>query len=141
MDYVIDATVACAWYFPHPYAQAARRVYGGDFTLCAPDLIYVELGNAIWKQCQFASLNPFKALLTLEAFDTHPLLITPSRELLKDAFAVASETGRTVYDSLYLALATSIDLPLVTGDKKFFNSLQKTKYAANLIWVEDLPSS
>jgi len=141
MDYVIDATIACAWYFPHPYTSAARRVYGNRFTLYAPDLIYVELSNAVWKQCRFASLSPFRALLALEAFDIHPILVTPARELLKEAFAIASETGRTVYDSLYLTLANELELPLVTGDKKFFNSLQNTKHAPNLVWVEDLPES
>ena len=47
------------------------------------------------------------------AFEVHPITT-----LIEPAFEIALATGRTVYDSIYLALATALDCKLVTADKK-----------------------
>jgi predicted nucleic acid-binding protein len=61
----------------------------------------------------------------------------PVNTLLEPAFDIALATGRTVYDSIYLALATALDCKLVTADQKFFNAIQNSPFASSVLWVAD----
>ena len=47
---VLDASVVAAAFFAERHSEAAQKllVSGGD--LCAPDLIYAEVANVIWKR-------------------------------------------------------------------------------------------
>jgi predicted nucleic acid-binding protein len=47
----------------------------------------------------------------------------PSLTLIEKAFEIATACGRTVYDSLYVALAVHSKAPLVTADEKLANAL------------------
>jgi len=47
----------------------------------------------------------------------------PNRSLLDIAFAIATAFDRTVYDSLYVALAISAKSQFVTADEKLANAL------------------
>jgi predicted nucleic acid-binding protein len=64
--------------------------------------------------------------------------MTPSRLLLEPALEIALDTGRSVYDSCYLALAMLTESPLVTADQRFFKALRQTDYAPYLVWVSAL---
>ena len=46
-------------------------------------------------------------------------------------------TGRTSYDSIYLALADSLSTKVVTADRRLYNALQGGPYARLILWVED----
>jgi predicted nucleic acid-binding protein len=50
---------------------------------------------------------------------------------------IALDHSRTVYDSLYLALAESLTCQVVTADDRLFNSMQGTALASHLIHVRD----
>ncbi|ETW98353.1 type II toxin-antitoxin system VapC family toxin [Candidatus Entotheonella palauensis] len=67
-----------------------------------------------------------------------PLNISPSRLICEPALEIALDTGRTVYDSCYLALAMLMESSLVTADQRLFNALGQTEYALHLVWAEDL---
>ena len=54
------------------------------------------------------------------------------------ALEIAFQTGRTVYDSLYLALELHQEYPLVTGDRKFHNALRRSQFSPHLVWVGDV---
>src|SRR5438034_749394 len=57
--------------------------------------------------------------------------------LLKPAFEIAAATGRTVYDSVSLALAIALGCRLVTADKKLYNALRAGPFAEDVLWVAD----
>lgn len=46
------------------------------------------------------------------------------RGLANDAHAIALITSRSVYDSMYLALALRLDTRVITADERFFHALQ-----------------
>ena len=54
------------------------------------------------------------------------------------AFDIAYETGRTAYDSIYLALAQVQGCQLVTADRRFYNAMQGTASEETMRWVEDV---
>ena len=66
-----------------------------------------------------------------------PLTVHPSAPLFEAALEIAMRTGRTVYDSQYVALAVQIGCRLVTADEKLYNALKDGPLGTNILWVED----
>jgi predicted nucleic acid-binding protein len=55
--------------------------------------------------------------------------------LLPQAYRIAVETGRTVYDCLYLALAQVHGCTMVTADERFYNALSHTPHSNSVVWI------
>jgi len=53
--------------------------------------------------------------------------------LVKPAFEIAEKTGRTVYDSLYLALADAIGGQVITADERLVNALSGMPWARLIV--------
>ena len=88
-----------------------------------PDLFYVEIASAIWKAVRLGRVprafgDQALVLLTQREFAT-----VPSLKLLDQAFQIATAFDRTVYDSLYVALAVQTNSQLITADERLANSL------------------
>jgi predicted nucleic acid-binding protein len=66
-----------------------------------------------------------------------PLVVFPSALLAREALVVAVETGRTFYDSIYVALAYTQDRVLVTADRRLYNALRGGPLAPHVVWVEE----
>jgi len=89
--------------------------------LIVPEFMLAECANIVWKK---------SALLGELTEAESKTIIEAVQELLVDALRIALETKRSVYDSLYVALAVSQDCQLMTDDRKLFQSLQSTSLAA-----------
>ena len=137
--FVLDASVAVKWFLPEIHSDAALRLLAGGHTLHAPDLIFSEFGNVLWKRFRKREISKKEAGATLEALLSLPLRVQSSQSLLPLALEIAYGEKRTVYDSLYLAAATVCQFPLVTADAKFYRALRNGPLSAHLLWVEDIP--
>lgn len=135
---VVDASAAVKWFVPEAYAEAARHLLQGSRALLAPDLIWAEVANALWRKWREGELPAEAVQGILVDFRRFPLYIYASETLYDIAWPVAQASGRTFYDSLYLALAISAGCPLVTADARFFNALRATPWEQHCIWVADL---
>lgn len=136
--HVVDASVAIKWFVEEVHAEAARRLLADGYALYAPDLLWPECGNILWKKVQGGELTAREARFVREGLERLPLNIFPFRLILEPALEIALDTGRTVYDSCYLALAMLTESPLVTADQRLFNALCQTDYAPYLVWVAEL---
>lgn len=136
---VLDASVAIKWFIPEVHSDNAARLLDKPITFFAPDLIYSEVGNILWKKVRLKELSSKYAQDILSDFRKMPLDITDSRPLLETAWHIAVKYQRTFYDSLYLALATTKNCLLVTADKVLVNSLQSTELSPLLLWIDDVP--
>lgn len=116
--YVIDASVAVKWFVPEPHSREAAALLDPTLTLHAPDLLFAEVSNALWKKTRRRELRPGEARLVLRGLDSVPLVVTPIRQLAAGALDLALEAGCTVYDAVYLALAVHHDCRLVTADQR-----------------------
>lgn len=134
-NFVVDASVAVKWYLPEPHSPQALTLVNPSNELWAPDLIFAELGNVCWKRAQRGELIPAQAHAIVRDFLASPLRIEHSQRLLQAAWDIAIQHGRSVYDSLYLALACTLDIPLVTADQRFFNAMQMTPEGRRMVWV------
>ncbi len=74
----------------------------------------------------------------LRDFKRFPVRTTSSIRLISPALDIATRFNRTVYDSLYLALAMRRHCRLVTADRRFYDGLKRGPLAPALLWVEDV---
>lgn len=65
------------------------------------------------------------------------LELRASSALLTPAFELAVKLDRSVYDSLYLAVAVAEECAMVTADAKFHSVLAASPLANHVRWVED----
>jgi predicted nucleic acid-binding protein len=138
-DLVVDASVAIKWFLPEIHGEAALRLLEGQYTLRAPDLIFSEFGNVLWKRFRKGQISRKEAIVTTEALLALPLQVESSQSLIPAALEIACSAHRTVYDSLYLAVAIAHQCRVVTADSKLHNALKKGALSAHLLWVEDIP--
>jgi predicted nucleic acid-binding protein len=136
---VVDASVVIKWFVNEVHAEAARRLQEDQYQLFAPDLLWSECGNILWKKVRRGELTPDEARLIWGGLEQQPISTFPSRSLLDLALEIALDANRTVYDSCYLAAALLVGCQLVTADRKLFNALQGGSYATHVCWVVDLP--
>jgi len=135
--FVVDASVAIKWFVPEIHSEAAGRLFDPQIVLCAPDLIVSEFGNTLWKKVRRGELLREEADEILATFSMFPIDIHPSKTVLSSAFQLAMELDRTVYDSLYLAIAIAQRCALITADRKFHTALAACAWADHVHWVED----
>jgi predicted nucleic acid-binding protein len=125
---VVDASVAVKWFIPECGSIEAIKLLDGRHQLFAPDIIRPEVGNILWKLYTRRLLTGDEASQIIENFLSLPMEICSSESLLASAFEIASVAGRTVYDSLYLALAVERNAVVVTADQRMVNALKNTYF-------------
>lgn len=92
--------------------------------LLAPDLLWAEVGNILWKYVRRDELVAHDAEAILGEMPQMPIAVTSSADLLSQAIEIATTHDRTVYDSLYLALAVQKNAMMLTADKRLANALK-----------------
>jgi len=125
---VVDASVAAKWFLPEAGAPAALELLDDRHHLAAPDLIRAEMGNIAWKLHARGVLSADEAFDLVEQFLPMPLEIHDSASLLAPALEITLVTGRSVYDSLYLALAVELEGTVVTADERWVNALANSPF-------------
>jgi predicted nucleic acid-binding protein len=93
----------------------------------APDLLYSEFGNIVWKIHRRGVVEAGDALEIVSQFQMLPIDIHPTERLLPMALEIAITSDRTVYDSMYLALGVLLETPVITADMKFYKGITDAK--------------
>ena len=126
---IIDSSVAVKWFVIETDSLPAKEILleykQRLWEFLAPDLIYAEYGNIIWKKQFFQGFDAVDAAFALEGFRQIPFTLTSAKVIFDDAFKIAVEYQRSFYDSLYLALSVKENCGFVTADKKFYNAVKK----------------
>lgn len=136
---VVDTSVAIKWFVNEPHAAEAQRVLAqyeaGAISMLAPDLLNAEFGNILWKKHVFNGLALDDTYNILATFQGLPFDLTPSAELLEDAFRIAITHRRPVYDAIFLALSVRHRCRFVTADERLFNAVSAS--FPGMMWVAD----
>lgn len=139
MNLVIDASVLIKFYVPEVLFDRAERLLAkvekGDIELSAPDLIYPEVGNILWKKNRLKELTHSEVEEITDAILSFPLKIEASKPLLPLALDIAIACGITVYDAIYVSLAKVYETAMMTADRKLVDALVKTKLKDAMTWL------
>lgn len=128
--FVVDASVAAKWFLPaasethtEDALRLLRRYTTGQVQFIVPDLFWAEFGNILWKAVRQSRLTRAAAETAIKAMKDRNLPTVPSVAVLDEAFTIATAFGRTVYDSLYVAVAIHSKTVLVTADERLAHAL------------------
>jgi len=135
---VVDASVIAAALFPELHSMEAKSLLASGNGLYAPDLVYAEVTNVIWKRHSRGEIDDKDAAEFLGDVMRLPLNITPSEQLVGPALKFAIRTGRTAYDCLYMALAVQTKTVMVTNDRRLVNALASGPLKEHIVWLGGL---
>jgi predicted nucleic acid-binding protein len=121
--FVVDASVVIKWFVPEVHTKAARRLLEMSHEYFAPDLLFAEAANTVWKKITRGELTAERGQQLVEDLVKVAVEAVPCRALADDALALASVTGRTAYDSMYLALAIRLETKMITADERLLGAL------------------
>ena len=117
--FVLDTSVAAAWYLPEDLAGVARawqrRMLRGELSFVVPSLHYWELANVLRTYVRRGELE---APMAEDVYRLH--LEAPLKQAEPERpriLQVALEYQATAYDAVYIELALSLDAPLVTAER------------------------
>lgn len=120
-SYVVDASVVSKWFNKGESneeqatllreAWVERRV-----RLVAPSLIIFEVANSIWKNP--GTPDALARSLVKTATNLSPTPVNLSVRLCGQAMQIARKTKTTFYDAIYLAVARTLSLALISADGK-----------------------
>jgi predicted nucleic acid-binding protein len=126
---VVDTSVAVKWVIP----EDGKRMEAGTAealdllpqALTAPDCLYAEFANALFKKVRREEIAEEQARASVAIL---PDIVTffPSIPLIEPALQLSFEIGRPVHDCIFLAAALQLGIPLVTADLKFHANCLKS---------------
>ena len=130
--YVVDASIVAKWFFPEEYSETCLQLVSSKNRLFAPDLIWNEVGNVIWKRVRRGEISVEEATRLIDDLLQMPLETQTSRDLMSIAIQISLSVGITVYDASYLALAMTHQFKMVTADEKLVRVLTGTNFETYL---------
>jgi predicted nucleic acid-binding protein len=137
--FVVDSSVVIKWSIPEIHSDDALRYLDPALERHAPELLLAEAANILWKKTGRGEIAPDEAARIADDVRQSAITIHPMSDLFGRALAIALATGRSAYDSLYLALAESLSTSTVTADRRLYNALQGSGYEGLVLWIEDGP--
>jgi predicted nucleic acid-binding protein len=120
MAFVLDASIALAWFLPDETSTPAQTVLAriAEEDVCAPAIWPLEIASALLTAERRKRISTVERLELLEQLAALPVLLDhPFTALDLPALSdVAREYGLSIYDACYLQLAQSRRIALATLD-------------------------
>lgn len=116
--FVVDASVVVKWFVPEVDSDAARRWLEAAHHYFAPDLLFAETANTIWKKVRRREIERDAGRRLVADIGRVAVETVACRALAEDAHAIAQAIGQPVYDALYVALAVRLDTRMITADDR-----------------------
>lgn len=137
---VIDSSVAIKWFVQEPYSEQAILLLDaykvGKLSFYAPELMRVEAASIAWKKWMFQDAQLDDVEKMLAQLQQLSIRYIPDTQLLPEAWKIAVQLKRTIYDSLYLTLAIRLDCMFVTADEKLVNATSSA--IPQVVWVQNI---
>lgn len=138
MSWVVDASIAVKWVIPEVLSDEADRVRDGDDDLLAPDLLLVEVANALWRKTTARDITPREADAAFDLVRRSGIDLRPTGPLLPRAMDLARRVAHPVYDCVYLALAEREHAALVTADLRLLRRLSTRRLDVRVVDLRSL---
>jgi len=120
---VLDASAALEVLLNQPAAGSVRsRLADPAQSLHAPDLIWIEVASALRRFVLHGDITDARGRAALDDLGDLGLRTYPLQPLAVAALALRDRCS--TYDASYVALATELDCPLVTGDVRLARGIE-----------------
>jgi predicted nucleic acid-binding protein len=94
-----------------------RRAIWGEVSVSVPELVFAEVGDALYGYAKTTTITLDGALKRLAFVLRMPLEVRGLETVVEAATGFAISRGLTVYDACYAVLAEAEDAVLVTADR------------------------
>lgn len=128
--WVVDASVAMKWCLPSqeeqfvPQAEKLLDSYDrAKSQFLVPDLFWLELANALWKAVWREKIDQPWAQKAYSRVSDLDIPTAATFGFVPEALQFAARYQRTVYDSIYVVLASHAGAELITADERLANSV------------------
>lgn len=122
---IVDASVVVKWFFAEPGHAAAREVLGGEVVLGAPDLLLVEVANALRRKVVAGEAPASTAHPIIDALrDDDAIRLEPTPRLIPRALDLSLGIRHPLADCIYVALAEERSAPLLTADERLARAVR-----------------
>jgi predicted nucleic acid-binding protein len=135
---VVDASVAVKWFLPEELSTEARHLLRPEYELLAPDLLWAELGNVLWKKHRRQELDQGTARRLVRDFSRMTVEFHATGRWAAEALELAISHSITVYDGLYLALAAGSGCRLVTADRRLREACSDEPVRQLVEWLGEI---
>lgn len=115
---VLDANVVLALLVDLPYSHAVREPVSRVTRAVAPDLLFPEIANGLWRIVTAGQLQAADATGCMARAASYVAEVVPSQHLASPSLALAIAKKHAAYDLFYVALAHERGATLITADKK-----------------------
>ena len=128
----IDSSTLVKFFSKEEGWEKVREIIAeGVITL---DLTIKEVANALWKKVLRGEMSEDVSVKIIsDLVKGEAIKIVSQEEYLIDAFRIAVREKITVYDALFISLAKSKGIELVTSDKKQYEVALKEGLNASLL--------
>ena len=131
--FVVDASVVVKWFVPEIHSEKARGLLALPHEYVAPELLFAEAANTIWKKVRRKELSAEEGQPLVADIGRVAVETVTCRTLAEDAYVLAHATGRTVYDAMYVVLAVRLNTRLITADDRLEAALRNVPALADHI--------
>jgi predicted nucleic acid-binding protein len=139
LNIVVDASVVIKAYIPEILSDRAaallKRLERRELFFVVSDLIFEEIGNILWKKHRLKELSVSEVEEISKEILSLPLKVIPAKSILLLAIDVGIAYEITVYDALYISVATIHETKLVAADRRLVDKFIKTPLKQHIEWL------
>ncbi|MBF0286037.1 MAG: type II toxin-antitoxin system VapC family toxin [Magnetococcales bacterium] len=137
MILIVDASVACKWYLHEEGSNLAMALLKSGPEVIAPDLIFAEAGNVLYKHLLDGTFPPDRIPQVAAHLRRTLREVVPSLDLFSSAVELAAALRHPIYDCFYLALAQREKAPLITADQRLLNKLKNQDWGGRALSLQE----
>ncbi len=115
---VLDASAAVRIILERPGADDLLEILSRSAFVIAPDLLTVEVANALWKHVSKGDFDSTTAVSALGRARALAEVLVPTEQLAEEALIAADTYGHPVYDMAYAVLARRHGASVLTLDRR-----------------------
>lgn len=132
MRFTVDASVAVKWFVPEPGFKVAAALLTPDAVICAPEFLFVEVANVLWKKVRKGDFAVSVASAACGDLPGYLSEVAPSPDLMERALELALLMDHPAYDCFYVACAEVAAAPLVTDDQRLLKAAAQAGLARHV---------
>jgi predicted nucleic acid-binding protein len=130
-SYILDTSVVVKWFSydseddQNISLRLRHGILNGDYAIIVPALMFYELANALRYNPRFDAQdvkNALKSVMEM-GFDIRGI----DADTMVQAVEIAFKSHVTVYDTYFLALSQTENMPLITADYTFVKHIKGFK--------------
>ena len=134
---VVDASIAVKWLVEEEGHLLALSLLEQNLSVGAPDLVFSEVANVLWKKLRRGEVTPAQAERGCRALPRFIDGVVSVAFLIEDALTFARRLDHPVYDCIYLACAQQQGTKLMTADRKFVSQLKNGGLGYLVVALDD----